>query len=577
MRTYPPLQLKTIKPGPEREALRVLDLFNRQTSRAFTQSIAQTQTPVATPGDPLPGTILESQITDGSILARVAAAETITGNWRFRGPGASGVGPVEIRSKDAGATDGTLVLRPFAATTRTGIRFNRTDDTDGKGYAAIEAHGPYELVPASHLSIYTSDAPNGGYVKRLDIDADAALADVTWNNIGTMKLYSGSFEVLGASEAITLPSNGALRFRPNAGGSPLTALSKDTSDNLGLGSPGNPNIYLQPEGTVVLRATTTGGNRVRIGDATAPTETLDVGGTCKATTFSGSGVSLASIPETAITNGALLARVADAETIAGTWTFPSNGTNAPIFRVNGGQTTWGSVVDAGTANALPLTISGSITGSDQLSFPAAGGLVYTTGGQDVAVADGGTGASTASGARTNLGLGTLATLNSVAASNIDNRSRSVWLPAAVFKTAAVVNQGTFPNSYSNITMSGTSPTQLVTVAQLPKDYAGALLYNLHWAPDSTDVNGVIFNLYVKVIPAAGGTDLVAAYGETLQDNPSPGGVANIHTISGFTSGLAPAAGDCLRIGVERDPLDASDTNPNAMHFLGLELVYTADS
>lgn len=48
---------------------------------------------------------------------------------------------------------------------------------------------------------------------------------------------------------------------------------------------------------------------------------LTVTGTVTAGTFSGSGASLTSIPETAITDGALLARLAASETITGSWTF----------------------------------------------------------------------------------------------------------------------------------------------------------------------------------------------------------------------------------------------------------------
>jgi hypothetical protein len=50
---------------------------------------------------------------------------------------------------------------------------------------------------------------------------------------------------------------------------------------------------------------------------------INVTGTVTATTFSGSGASLTNIPETAITDGALLARVGDTETITGSWTFSS--------------------------------------------------------------------------------------------------------------------------------------------------------------------------------------------------------------------------------------------------------------
>jgi len=53
---------------------------------------------------------------------------------------------------------------------------------------------------------------------------------------------------------------------------------------------------------------------------------LSVTGTATATTFSGSGASLTSIPETAITDGTLLARVAGTETISGGWTFSTTPT-----------------------------------------------------------------------------------------------------------------------------------------------------------------------------------------------------------------------------------------------------------
>lgn len=48
-------------------------------------------------------------------------------------------------------------------------------------------------------------------------------------------------------------------------------------------------------------------------------------GTITAATFSGSGASLSSIPETAITDGSLLARVGGTETITGAWTFTNAG------------------------------------------------------------------------------------------------------------------------------------------------------------------------------------------------------------------------------------------------------------
>jgi hypothetical protein len=79
-------------------------------------------------------------------------------------------------------------------------------------------------------------------------------------------------------------------------------------------------------GNVVL---TTGNLTVSAGDINATSGTLSVAtvsasGTVTAATFSGSGASLTSIPETAITDGSILARVAAGETISGQWSFTAN-------------------------------------------------------------------------------------------------------------------------------------------------------------------------------------------------------------------------------------------------------------
>jgi len=85
--------------------------------------------------------------------------------------------------------------------------------------------------------------------------------------------------------------------------------------------------------------------------------TLTVVGTLAATTFSGSGASLTSIPETGITDGTILARLAANETVTGSWTFTTTGSAStrPILLQNATQTQidW----DKTGGSALRATIS----------------------------------------------------------------------------------------------------------------------------------------------------------------------------------------------------------------------------
>jgi hypothetical protein len=92
------------------------------------------------------------------------------------------------------------------------------------------------------------------------------------------------------------------------------------------------------------------------------------------------------------------------------------GSNGQVLTISGGVPTWatpGSTFDDSAFNIydnvdntkiIAFQASGITTGTTRtLTVQDADGTIYITGGQDVAVADGGTGSSTAAGARSNLG------------------------------------------------------------------------------------------------------------------------------------------------------------------------------
>jgi hypothetical protein len=134
-----------------------------------------------------------------------------------------------------------------------------------------------------------------------------------------------------------------------------------------------------------------------------------------AATFSGSGASLTSIPETAITDGALLARVAADETVSGTWTFttlPKVTAAAAGFSLNqtggtSGSRNWqfyanadqlqlitGSDVEGFGSNVLVVTRSGTTptqaTFTPRIQATNQPGFLAYNSSTDISVADGGT-------------------------------------------------------------------------------------------------------------------------------------------------------------------------------------------
>jgi hypothetical protein len=227
-------------------------------------------------------------------------------------------------------------------------------------------------------------------------------------------------------------------------------------------------------------------------------------------------------------------------------------------------------------------------------------VLYMASGTDVVVADGGTGASTLLADAVLLGNGTTAiantgvgaantvlrgtaaapTFGTIDATYIDNRTRSLFIPATSFYSGIDAFEiGTFPNSFVGITMTGlgTATTAVATLV-LPKDYvtSGAVTWKVLYTNSGVSANNVHWDLYYQIVGDA--EDMTGANDVTMIGDDGPGTVAdglNIYSIG--TTNTSLASNDVLRLSIQRDSGNAGDTNVSNMIFVGLQLDYTADS
>ncbi|MBL7974016.1 MAG: hypothetical protein JNJ85_03835, partial [Candidatus Kapabacteria bacterium] len=114
------------------------------------------------------------------------------------------------------------------------------------------------------------------------------------------------------------------------------------------------------------------------------------------------------------TNAVGTTNIQDAS-VTGTKIAQGGATSGQVLAWNG--TTWAPAAVGGTGTVTSVDVSGGTTGLTTSGGPVTGSGSITLGGT-LAVANGGTGATTAPAARSNLGLGTLATLNTVTTSEI---------------------------------------------------------------------------------------------------------------------------------------------------------------
>lgn len=237
-----------------------------------------------------------------------------------------------------------------------------------------------------------------------------------------------------------------------------------------------------------------------------------------------------------------------------------------------------AVADGGTGASTAGDARTNL-GLGTMSTQGANGVSITggtiSGITDLAVADGGTGASTAADARTNLGLA--------------SKVYSIWIPAYAFlpqadvNSAAVIYQDNMSVTAYNLRgyefPDGDTSVLNCWVA-FPNNWDnGVVSAQYYWYPNNTDTGTVQFTLIAGA--ASDGQDLTSSIigtGVDLTDTAQ--GTANeLHITNqtgSLTIGNTPSSDDLCLFRLTRNTASGSDTYAGTCKFVGMRLFYNAD-
>lgn len=368
-------------------------------------------------------TISESQITDGAILARNAGNESITGTWAFSvaptAPMPTAGGQVANKDYVDNIAAGVSPQRSAKVTTTANITLSGLQTIDGYAVQAGERVLVKDQSTGSQNGVY--DAAAGAWTRASDFDgspvnevSSGALVyveqgDTNGNSswvlvtadpitIGTTALSFSIFSRPGdlvAGAGLTKTGN---QFDVGTASSSRIVVNVDNIDLAAVGTAGTyTSVTTDAYGRVTAGANPTTIAGYGITDAITTsggsiTGSLSVSGSVTAGSFSGAGTGLTGTAAN-LTSGASLNAIAFGGYTADLQTTTSAGDYVLVRN----QTT--TKIQLATAASLASMVQGSATGTWAISISGSAANVSGT----VAVANGGTGATTAEGATTSIG------------------------------------------------------------------------------------------------------------------------------------------------------------------------------
>ena len=369
----------------------------------------------------------------------------------------------------------------------------------GNGTAAMTAAATIPSTDVTGLGTMSTQNANAVAITGGAIDG---------TTIGATTTSTGKFTTLNASTSLTTPivqasNSGGLSLK-NSAGTTQISMGAGGGDNASINVSTNINgtnaqIDISPTGTGHVHINPTGVNSIQINPTYvgtmdnmtigATTPKAITGTTITATTFSGSGASLTSIPNSALVNSAI--------TI--------NGTSTSL----GGSISVGTVTSVGISAPAMFTVSGS-------PVTSSGTLALSYSGTALPLANGGTGQTTATAA-----------FNALAPSQTANTGKYLTTDGTNTSWASVGG-----NAYTRTSFTATAAQTTFTVAYTVgyvEVFVNGVLLN---ASDYTASNGTSVVLSV----ACNSGDIVETIAFTTFN------VANtVSSFSGGSTGLTPSS------------------------------------